>query len=328
MIRILSAFYILLYLSLVASNCEAVGDNQYFLTWIDDETVLIGQRYTHNNWIYSFKTNRRTRLPDLGTNNRPIPSPSGKYLLTDGWKSCCFSIVETKQASDVSSFHHMEVPKLIAPEGVSTKAWKMTHFWISDNEFCVKQSLTEYALDVYHQCDIYNIDSKRWEKSEHCFDFPYISRIDYLGRNLYGVYFSREGIVTVSIMKWTRKKGIEYTKFPEDINLAMSAPYKIYIENESDSFYALSSIPLNGKKQGVVNLEIDYYTRPSVLYHWAPEKGYRETGLCLPPFVVLRSVNSQKTAWIDSDKSEICIGTLDKSGIVHRKLYCRKINID
>lgn len=316
-VKIVSTLF-LLWICLFFFGCTIVKheviekENSHRLSWIDDQTVLVSRLDNEESWIYSFRTSHRINLPDLISHKEPIPSPSGEYLLSTEWKPGYLSIVRPEQAYNSSAFHHFPIPRTPIADENFLKFEREIAFWISNNDIFFEQFNVESGQ---FQCHIFNIDRQSWEKPAHCFDLMQfslgITKVDYIGNNLYAIFTSDEGRVSVNIVKWTSADGIEETEFPH-ILLGMGAPFQLFFEDDGESFFVLSSAPLLGKEDDTINPETDYYRRDNVLYHWTKSNGYRETGIRLNPHIALRSVNSKLTAWIDMNKGEICRGNLER----------------
>jgi hypothetical protein len=140
-----------------------------------------------------------------------------------------------------------------------------------------------------------------------------------MGNDLYVIYTSAEGQVSVRIVKWTPESGIKAKDYP-DIWIGMGEPFEFYMVDEGSSIYALSAVPLRGHNS-LIDLKIDYSLNDRVLYEWTKDKGFQKTGIQLAPHIALRSVKSKLTAWMESDGSEICLGNLE------RKVRCQDISV-
>ena len=174
-----------------------------------------------------------------------------------------------------------------------------------------------------YQCQIFHISTKSWESIDKCMVFYTggdATGVDYLGNNLYAIYYSNEGEVSVHFQNWTEKQGPKDAIYP-DLTLGMAPNTHFYFDKANSELYALSSAPLV-KNDAQADRYKDYTQEQAVLYHWTKDAGFITSEVTIKPYVALYNIASKKTAWINAPATQICLGDLNK------QLQCHPIELN
>ncbi|VAW68877.1 hypothetical protein MNBD_GAMMA10-2757 [hydrothermal vent metagenome] len=305
----------------IAVEQDAYLTKAYYISyWVDKQSVIIQSVHTDKSWYYSFKTHKLVALSVRST-NAGASSPTGQFLFATHWSYDKLSLVNLYATDFINRVQTFAMPAVVSLENSDDfKGHREQAFWISDKRIYVEY----YNISSGgYQCHIFNIHSKHWESvlAEHCFNFMEYSLgtsgVRYLGNDLYAITESSGGEVTFKVVKWVYKKGNIATKLPM-FWIGSGSSMQFYYEEQDLSLYVLSSAPLDPDNTPVDYARI-YWGEDRILYRWAQDKYFSKTDIKLDNRVSLYSVQSKRTAWINVEGDEICMGELA------RKLNCYKI---
>ncbi|MDY6991165.1 MAG: hypothetical protein SVR94_00975 [Pseudomonadota bacterium] len=284
------------------------------LEWLMDGTLLVSQRWPNQKWLFEPKQKRFNLLPYSTEFKRINISLSGKKIIVyDEEENFRFGSI-LGPLSEPLPIPTWVVLQPLPSEDIDKYIQlnrQTRFFWISDKTLFVNQ-INHHTAEI--KCRLFDISKKTWSQFiDNCISSngAHIGRISRGLHDFLVVYSTAEGVLQVSIYKWTLEKGLQDIQFP-DFNLYKGDMAVHFDENSSSNVYLTTPCLLErtlekGNQfpcQGV-SLEESAWR----LYSWKPNKDNSPPILIktdLPPFAIPSPLNHEIMAW--PQFGVVCVG--------------------
>lgn len=291
------------------------------LEWLMDGTLLVSQRWPNQKWLFEPKQKRFKSLPYSTEFKRINISLSGKKIIVyDEEENFRFGPIlgPLSEPLPIPTWVILQPPPSEDIDKYIQLNRQTRFFWISDKMLFVNQ-VNYHTAET--KCRLFDTSKKTWSKFiDNCISGSGAS-IGQISRGFHDflvIYSAAEGVLQVSIYKWTLEKGLQDIKFPY-FNL-YKGDMAVYFDQNSTSYMYLTTPCLlerafeNGNKFFPCQ-EVSLEESAWRLYSWRPNKNKSPPILMktnLPPFAIPSPLNHDIMAW--PQPGVVCVGKPNTTG--------------